>query len=181
MARQETLDDGTVVTYDRYAQFANTGEIVVVIESITDPDGVNGSWILVPEGAGWGPGWVSSDGGLTAIPPVPPVEPPKPYLHFIDLGPFNDRFGVKKLAVLMSADPIIKAFNSDKSDRHWVDLERADVRAAVGYMAGIPLTIAPGQTVTITTPILTQEEMDHVLNLTVATTEQLALIKNYFS
>jgi hypothetical protein len=137
--------------------------------------------------------WVLSDGihgvgclynnGVLSRPPEPEALPevPKPYLHFIDLGPFNDRFGAKKLAVLMSSDAIVKAFNSDKSDRRWIDLERLDVRAAVFYMAGVPLTVAPGQTVTMASPILTVEEATAIMDTPVSSAEQLGLVKAYFS
>jgi hypothetical protein len=177
MARQVTLEDGTVLNLDRYAQL--TGDTVqIVIEAASDPDGVNGTWVLCPDFVG--PGFTANFERSEWYPPEPVVVPPKPYLHFIDKGPFNDRFGAKKLAVLMSADPIIQAFNSDKSDREYIDLERADVRAAVGYMVGIPLTLG-ADTFTIAAPILTQPELEHILNLTVADMEQVALVKKFFS
>lgn len=122
-------------------------------------------------------GWTYVNGIFTApfVEP-PPVAPPKPYVWYIDLGTFNDRFGAKKLAVLMSNDPVIKAFNSDKSDRHWIDLARADVRACVNYMAGVPLAGVG----TMASPILTAEEAAAILDTPVTATEQLALVKTYF-
>lgn len=55
----------------KYAQLHN-GEILAVIESATDPDGVNGEWVACGNA---GPGWTTSDGGLTFLPPVPAVNP----------------------------------------------------------------------------------------------------------
>lgn len=157
---------------DRYARLVDN-VVQIVIESAVDPDGVNGNWTFCPEFVG--PGWRYD--GQNFLAPLPPVIPPKPYLHFIDKGPFNDRFGPKKLTVLMSADPVVKAFNSDKSDREYIDLERPDVRAAVAYMAGVEL---PGVGV-MAAPILTLAEVTAILDTPVADMEQVALVKKFFS
>ena len=173
MTRQMTLPDGTVLNLERYAQLSGD-TVTVVIESDTDPDGINGRWVFCPDYVG--PGYTANFERSEWYAPVPPVIPPKPYIYFIDKGPFNDRFGAKKLAVLMSADPVIKAFNSDKSDREYIDLQRADVRAAVSYMAGVEL---PGVG-TMAAPILTLAEVTAILDTPVADMEQVALVKKFF-
>ena len=107
-------------------------------------------------------------------PDIPPV-----YLWYLDVGDFFDRFGDLQLAVLMNTDPAAQAMIKNISARKWVDLQRADVIAAVNYLAGATL---PGVG-TITVPIA---GMTSALATTVLTTqptdkEQLTLVKLYFS
>ena len=157
---------------DRYAQLDGNGIVHLVIESEYDPDGINGEWILCPNNVG--PGWKYTNPHF--FPPEPPATPVDEAEWYIDIGPFNDRFGSKKLQILASSNPVVKAFNDDKNSRHWIDLKREDVQAAVGYMAGIPLPDIGS----IDTPILTMAEVQAIINTPVAPNEQRVLRKLYF-
>lgn len=148
--------------------------IDVVIDCETDPDGINGQWVACGNA---GPGWTTPDDGLTFAPPVPPAAPADPCEWLIDIGPFTDRFGPKKWAVDMSADPFVQAFNRDLNRRKWVDLRHDRVAIAFNYMAGQTI---PGIG-TIAAPILTQSEVDTFLTTPVRSDENMALRKLYFS
>jgi hypothetical protein len=99
--------------------------------------------------------------------PDDPVPPPV-YAWYIDLGPFYDRFGATKMAVLTSADAGIKAIIADVNIRKWVDLQRADVAESLVYIG----TKVPSVTTTLQTAILTTP---------VTAEEQQALVKTYFT
>ncbi len=68
MARQEVLPDGTtIITLERYAQLSGeVGDpvrtVMLVIESETDPDGINGNWVVCGD---HGPGSTTTDNGAT--------------------------------------------------------------------------------------------------------------------
>lgn len=118
-------------------------------------------------GIGWG--W---DGTQFVAPIVPEPEPeptPAPVWEwFIDLGPFYDRFGAAKMAVLTSTDPGVKAIIADLNIRKWVDLARPDVAQALQYVGSVVPAVTPALQATIlTTPISAEEN--------------LALRKLYFS
>lgn len=87
----------------------------------------------------------------------------------IDIGPFFDRFGAAKLAVLASTDATVRAIVQDVMARKWVDLKRADV--ALSFDVLIAKAI-PGVTV---------ELKDAVINTPVMAEENLALRKLFFS
>lgn len=87
---------------------------------------------------------------------------------FIDIGPFFDRFGAQKIAVLSSQDPIVKAILSDVQVRKWVDLKRPDVAQSLDYIG----TKVPGVNAELKAAIITTP---------VASEENLALRKTYFS
>ena len=91
-------------------------------------------------------------GNYTLIPDPPPPAPLTPFstTWLIDVGSYYDRFGASKLAVLSSADAIIKAAISDASIRNYIDLSRTDVQAIVTYMGG---TAVPGLGTCVTPPI----------------------------
>jgi hypothetical protein len=116
-----------------------------------------------------------SDGVLTKrpipVPPtyVPPPPPPPPAWEWlIDIGPFYDRFGAAKMAVLTSADAGVKAILQDVQVRKWIDLERADVAQSLAYIGTkVPAVDATLQAAIIGTPV--------------APEENLALRKMYFS
>lgn len=97
-----------------------------------------------------------------------PVQSDEPYKWFIDLGPFYDRFGAAKMAVLTSTDAGVKAIIADLNIRKWVDLKRADVAQALAYVGSVVPAVTPAlQAQIIDTPV--SEE------------ENLALRKLYFS
>lgn len=117
-------------------------------------------------GLGWG--WDGTQFIAPPPPPPPPPEPPKPYEWFIDIGPFYDRFGAAKMAVLTSTDAGLKAILSDLSIRKWIDLQRPDVAQALAYVGSVvPAVTAALQTQILTTPV--------------SEFENLALRKLYFS
>lgn len=60
--------------------------------------------------------------------------PVKPTEWLIDIGPFFDRFGAAKMAVLTSADAGVKAILADTQVRKWIDLQRADVAQSLSLI-----------------------------------------------
>ena len=86
----------------------------------------------------------------------------------IDIGPFFDRFGAAKLAVLTSADATVKAILQDIQVRKWIDLKRADVASSLAYVG----TKVPAVDATLQAAIL---------NTPVAPVDNLALRKLYFA
>ena len=129
--------------------------IDVVIDCETDPDGTNGQWVACGNA---GPGWTTPDDGLTFAPPVPPAAPADPCAWLIDLGPFYDRFGAAKMAVLTSADAGVKAIVQDLNIRKWVDLQRTDVATGLAYVGSkVPAVDAALQAAALTTPVTSDE------------------------
>lgn len=53
--------------------------------------------------------------------------PYDPRIWWIDIGPFFDRFGAAKYAILASADPMVQAIIKDVTVRQFIDLKRAEV------------------------------------------------------
>lgn len=55
---------------------------------------------------------------------------------YIGVGPFYDRFGAYKLAILASADPLVGAIIKDSSVRKYLDLKgrRAELLQVVGLL-----------------------------------------------
>jgi len=91
-----------------------------------------------------------------------------PCQWLIDIGPFYDRFGAAKMAVLTSTDAGVKAIMSDVSIRKWIDLKRADVASSLAYIGSkVPAVDATMQAA--------------ILNTAVAPEENLALRKLYFA
>lgn len=77
---------------------------------------------------------------------------------FIDIGPFYDRFGSAKMAVLTSADATVKAILSDVSIRKWIDLKRSDVALSLAYIGSVvPALTSTLQTAILTTPVTADE------------------------
>jgi hypothetical protein len=93
---------------------------------------------------------------LDPSPPAPPVADPTEW--FIDLGPFYDRFGAAKMAVLTSTDAGVKAILMDTQIRKWIDLQRADVASSLAYIGGIVAALTPAiQSAILTTPVAYDE------------------------
>lgn len=86
----------------------------------------------------------------------------------IDIGPFFDRFGAAKMAVLTSADAGVQAILKDTQIRKWLDLKLPEVAQSVAYVG-------------TKVPAVTAELQDAILNTPVAPDENLALRKLYFS
>ena len=85
------------------------------------------------------------------------VAPPvvvDPCEWLIDIGPFFDRFGAAKLAVLTSADATVKAILQDIQVRKWIDLKRADVASSLAYVGTkVPAVDAALQAAILNTPV----------------------------
>lgn len=136
---------------DRYAQLVN-GIIYQVIESETDPDGVNGEWIACGNA---GPGWTYNGSTFEAPLIQAPVDPCE---WLIDLGPYFDRFGNAKMAVLTSTDTGVKAIIQDASIRKWIDLRLPAVAQALAYIGSVIPAVTPAlQSAIINTPVNTEE------------------------
>ena len=101
--------------------------------------------------------------------PEPPAPAPDPTEWLIDVGPFFDRFGPAKMAVLSSSDATVRALVTDLQVRKWIDLKRADVAQ------GIDLLISKS------IPGLDAARKSAILNDPVQPVENLALRKAYFS
>lgn len=87
-----------------------------------------------------------------------PVNPTTAWL--IDIGPFFDRFGAAKMAVLTSTDPGVKAILADTQVRKWIDLQRPDVAQSVAYIGSVVAAVTPAlQTAILTTPVTPEENL----------------------
>ncbi len=134
---------------ERYAQLSNN-TIVTVIESETDPDGINGEWVACGNA---GPGFTYDGTAFHA-----PVVVADPCEWLIDLGPFYDRFGAAKMAVLTSTDASVKAILQDVNIRKWVDLQRPDMAQSLAYVGSVVAAVTPAlQTAILTTPVAVEE------------------------
>ena len=100
----------------------------------------------------------------------PPAQPqPAPaWEWFIDIGPFFDRFGAAKMAVLTSSDVGVQAILKDTQVRKWLDLKLPEIASSVAYIG-------------TKVPALTANLQQSILNTPVEEKENLALRKLYFS
>ena len=100
--------------------------------------------------------------------PEPPAPAAPVWEWYIDIGPFFDRFGAAKMAVLTSADVGVQAILKDTQVRKWLDLCLPEIEQSVQYIAS-------------KIPELTAELQDQIVNTKPAEHENLALRKLYFS
>ena len=100
--------------------------------------------------------------------PQPEPTPAPEWEWYIDIGPFFDRFGAAKMAVLTSADVGVQAILKDTQVRKWLDLRLPEIEQSVQYLAS-------------KVPELTTELQDQIVNTKPAEHENLALRKLYFS
>ena len=107
-------------------------------------------------------------GAWRVVQEAPEPDAANPTEWLIDIGPFFDRFGAAKMAVLTSADAGVQAILADTQVRKWIDLQRPDVAQSVAYI---------GTKVAAVTP----EVRAAILEMPVAEYENLALHKLYFS
>lgn len=112
-------------------------------------------------------GW-AWNGTQFVAPPAPPAPPAPAWEWLIDIGPFYDRFGAAKMAVLTSSDAGVKAILADLNIRKWVDLKRVDVAQALSYVGSV-------------VPAVDATLQNAILNTPVAEVENLALRRLYFS
>ena len=108
------------------------------------------------------------DGNYRLAPDAPTPEPLRPYEWLIDIGPFFDRFGSAKMAVLTSSDVGVQAILKDTQVRKWLDLKLPEIASAVAYIG-------------TKVPALTANLQQSILNTPVEEKENLALRKLYFS
>ena len=91
---------------------------------------------------------------------VAPPEPAPVWTWYIDKGPFFDRFGASKMAVLTSSDAVVKALLADINNRHWIDLQLADVQQAVAYIGtAVPSVDSALQSAILTTPVSLEDNL----------------------
>lgn len=102
------------------------------------------------------------------VPPAPVVPAEPEWAWYIDIGPFFDRFGVAKMAVLTSADVGVQAILKDIQVRKWIDLMLPEVAQSLAYVG----TKVPAVTPALQSAILTTKP---------ALVENLALRKLYFA
>lgn len=92
-----------------------------------------------------------------AVDPQPEVDPCE---WLIDIGPFFDRFGAAKLAVLTSTDATVKAILQDIQVRKWIDLKRADVATSLAYVGSkVPAVDAALQSAILNTPVTAADNL----------------------
>ena len=108
------------------------------------------------------------EGNYRQVLDTPVQVPAQPWEWLIDIGPFFDRFGAAKMAVLTSADAGVQAILKDTQIRKWLDLKLPEVAQSVAYIG-------------TKVPTVTAAMQDAILNTPVAPTENLALRKLYFS
>lgn len=108
--------------------------------------------------------WVMLD-YIEPASPAAPAHSPTEWL--IDIGPFFDRFGAAKMAVLTSTDVGVRAILADLQVRKWIDLQRPDVADGLAYVRS-------------KVPAVTAEMQDAILTALVQPAENLALRKLYF-
>lgn len=100
--------------------------------------------------------------GAWRVADVQDVEPEavNPVEWLIDIGPFFDRFGAAKMAVLTSTDAGVKAILADTQVRKWIDLQRPDVAQSVAYIGTVVAAVTPAlQTTILTTPVSPEENL----------------------
>lgn len=107
-------------------------------------------------------------GAWRVVQEAPEPDAANPVEWLIDIGPFFDRFGAAKMAVLTSADAGVQAILKDTQIRKWLDLSLPEVAQSVAYVGSkVPAVTAELQAAILTTPV--------------APYENLALRKLYFS
>lgn len=96
---------------------------------------------------------------VAAVQDVEPA-PVNPTEWLIDIGPFFDRFGPAKMAVLTSTDAGVKAILADTQVRKWIDLQSPDVAQSVAYIGSVVSAVTPAlQTAILTTPVTPAENL----------------------
>ena len=92
------------------------------------------------------------------VSPAPSVDPAE---WLIDVGPFFDRFGAAKMALLMSTNTTVRALVADLQVRKWVDLKRPAVSAGIDALIqlGVPGVNAALKTAILATPVTAEENL----------------------
>lgn len=108
-----------------------------------------------------GIGWTFDQGAFTP-PPAPPVlrwtdAHLAPEYHWIDVGPFFDRFGLKALAVTSSTDAQVQGLVTLILPRKYVDLKRADLSPMLDILVAKGI-ITTAEKASIINPVTTEYE-----------------------
>lgn len=143
--------------------------VIAMVEGIRPPAfAVDMVALKVPQSSPVDVGWGHGPDGFYRIGPAPEPEPLATQ-WLIDIGPFFDRFGAAKMALLTSANATVQALVKDLQVRKWIDLQRADVAAGIDALIalGVPGVNSDLKTTVLTTPV--------------ADAENFALRKVYFS
>ena len=101
------------------------------------------------------------DWPVVAAPVVNPTE------WLIDIGPFFDRFGPARMAVLSSQDATVRAIVQDSMARKWIHLQRPEVAQGLAYIGSM-------------VPAVTAQLQAEIVSTPVTGDENLALRKTYF-
>ena len=109
-----------------------------------------------------------TEGNYRQVLDTPVQVPAQPWEWLIDIGPFFDRFGGAKMAVLTSSDAGVQAILKDTQIRKWLDLKLPEIASAVAYIG-------------TKVPALTANLQQSILNTPVEEKDNLALRKLYFS
>jgi len=88
-----------------------------------------------------------------------------PRYHWIDVGPFMDRFGAKAVTVAGSNDATVRGMVLLMQPRKYIDLKRADVASFIGILRDGKGLITESEANAILSPITTDAER-HVKGLT---------------
>lgn len=104
--------------------------------------------------------------GVAPTIPVPPTWA-SPNLderyHWIDVGPFFDRFGAKALDITSSADAQVQGLITILLPRKYVDLKRADLPAMLNILVGKSLITLAEKAVVLNPQTTTYER--HIKDL----------------
>jgi hypothetical protein len=102
------------------------GRVANVVEQDVQPT-IAGEWVACGNaGPGWAYNGTFSDPNAVAVPSWsdPALDP---RYHWVDVGPFFDRFGAKALSVTGSTDPQVQGLVTLLLPRKYVDLKRVDL------------------------------------------------------
>ena len=105
---------------------------------------------------------------MEVIDSLPQAAQSNPYERLIDIGPFFDRFGSAKMAVLTSTDAGVQAILKDTQIRKWIDLSLPEVAQSIAYIG-------------TKVPAVSAEMQEAILLTPSASDENLVLRKLYFS
>lgn len=119
-------------------QINSTGNIIIADQAFMDAQYPN-DYTLLPE-------------------PAPTPEPPPVWTWYTDLGPFYDRFGVAKMAVLTSPDAGVQAIVRDCNIRKWIDLQNPEVAQSLAYIGTKVASVTPALQAAIVSVVPTPEE-----------------------
>lgn len=131
----------------------------MILNNLTNPGvaPVDGDWVEYVYGNG-------AREQKAYFAPLEPEEPPKEpipvFAFYLDIGPFFDRFGTKKLPVLVAAktDPLVGALIDDIKVRKWVDIQNEQVGQGLDILIQKGLITADDKAI-ILSPIQPEENL----------------------